>query len=304
MTNLSAVDFTEASTRPVLEEACTQLGLSSRGSTLLRLGENAIYRLPSVPVVVRIARSMDALEDVRKEVRVALWLAAEDFPAARLAEHAPEASLLVHDRYPVTFWKAITPTEPEPDEVDLGRLLRRLHELTPPDSVQLPRSTPFVRVAERLQNAPRSANADDVAYLIDLLAGLQSRYAELEFVFPPSAVHGDAHRSNLLRDTSGEVLMLDFEAFAYGHREWDLTVTGIRRNGFQWLSESQYDAFVEANGFDILSWPGFTVLRAIRELTMTTWLMQLPDDPAAAAEFHIRVDDIRASRYPRLWKAF
>jgi Ser/Thr protein kinase RdoA (MazF antagonist) len=271
---------------------------------LLRLGENAIYRLPSVPVVVRIARSMDALEDVRKEVRVARWLAEEDFPAVRLAEHAPSEPLIIHERHPVTFWQAISPTEPEPDETDLGRLLRQLHGLTPPDSAQLPRTTPFVRVAERLRDAPGSANADDVAYLTDLLADLQSRYAELEFVFPLSAVHGDAHRSNLLRDASGTVLMLDFEAFAYGHREWDLTVTGIRRNGFQWLSESQYDAFTEAYGFDILSWPGFPVLRAIRELTMTTWLMQLTDDPAAAAEFHSRVDDIRAGRYPRLWKAF
>jgi hypothetical protein len=37
---------------------------------------------------------------------------------------------------------------------------------------------------------------------------------------------------------------------------------------------------------------------------MTTWLMQLTDDPAAAAEFHRRVDDIRAERFPRDWKPF
>jgi Ser/Thr protein kinase RdoA (MazF antagonist) len=297
-------DFTEASTRPVLHEACAAVGLPTNDAVLLRVGENAIYRLASAPVVVRIARSLDMIDDVRKEVRVARWLDEEDYPAVRLTDHTGSEPLVVADQYPVTFWRLIAQTAPDPSDADLGQLLRRLHELTPPSWVQLPAFTPFVRVAERLQAAPPSADPADVAFLTTLHTELQDQYRSLKFPFPPSAVHGDAHLSNLLRDVSGAVLLLDLEAFAYGHREWDLTVTGVRRDGFGWLTEAQYRAFTDAYGYDILDWPGFPVLRAIRELTMTTWLMQLTEDPAAAAEFHRRVDDIRSERFPRDWKPF
>lgn len=304
MVDASTGGFTQASTRPVLRDACAVAGLPAAGATLLRLGENAIYRLEAAPVVVRIARSLDMLDDVRKEVRVARWLAEEDFPAVRLTDHAGAEPLIVRNRYPVTFWRSITTTAPDPDETDLGRLLRHLHGLVLPAWVRLPEFNPFVRVAERLEAAPPAADPDDIAFLRRLLADLRDRYADLEFVFPPSAVHGDAHLSNLLRDSSGAVIMLDLETFAHGHREWDLTVTGMRRDGFDWLTAEQYRAFSEAYGYDIHGWPGFPFLRAVRELTMTTWLMQLVDDPTAAREFHRRVDDIRSGRYPRRWKPF
>jgi hypothetical protein len=87
-----------------------------------------------------------------------------------------------------------------------------------------------------------------------------------------------------------------------GQREWDLTVTGVSGNGFDWMTEKEYRSFADAYGFDIHTWAGFPVFRAIRELTMTTWLMQLVDDPPAADEFHRRVDDLRSDRLPRRWR--
>lgn len=130
--------FSEESTRTVLAEACARVGLDPSGATVLRLGENAIYCLAGAPVVVRIARSRAALEDVRKEMRVARWLKSEDFPAAELADENGEDVLMVDGRYPVTFWRYITSTPPEPSEASLGRLLRELHGLTPPAWVELP----------------------------------------------------------------------------------------------------------------------------------------------------------------------
>lgn len=300
----SVPDFSEASTHPVLAEACAVTSLDATGAELLRLGENAIYRLATAPVVVRIARSMDVLDDVRKEMRVARWLAGEGFPAAQLIAESGDDALIIRDRYPVTFWRLIRPTEPDPDEATLGALLRELHQLDVPSWVQLPPFTPFARVADRLDAAPGAADPDDVAFLVELLADLQQQYKELNYIFQPSAVHGDAHLSNLLRDESGTVLMLDFEAFAFGQREWDLTVTAIRRDGFAWMTDDEYRAFTDAYGYDIHAWPGFHVFRAIRELTMTTWLMQLTGDPSASAEFHRRVNDIRSDRFPRRWQPF
>ena len=53
----AAAGFSSSAVLPVLHEACHQAGLSSSHAELLRLGENAIYRLAVDPVVVRIARS-------------------------------------------------------------------------------------------------------------------------------------------------------------------------------------------------------------------------------------------------------
>jgi aminoglycoside phosphotransferase (APT) family kinase protein len=298
-------DFSEAGTLRIVRQACAATGHGNAPQVeCLRLGENAIYRVVDAPIVVRVARSLQMLDDVRKEIRVARWLEQAGLPAARLAAETHDDALIVDGRYPVTFWQLIRSTAPNPDEADLGRLLRQLHTLQPPEWVQLPAFWPFVRVAERLGSPPASADPDDVTFLAQLFADLQAQYQDLVFHFPPSPVHGDAHRANLMRDASGQVVLIDFETFSYGHREWDLTITGIRREGFSWLDGTQYRCFTDAYGYDILDWPGFPVFRAIRELTMTTWLMQLVDNPAAREEFHRRVDDIRNERFPRRWRAF
>ena len=81
-------------------------------------------------------------------------------------------------------------------------------------------------------------------------------------------------------------------------------MTGVRYSSFGWLSDDQYRAFCDAYGYDILDWAGFPVYRGIRELTMTTWLMQLVDDQRARKEFHHRVSEIRSGRFPRTWSVF
>ena len=297
-----AANFSEASVRNVLAASCASVGLNPSGAQLLRLGENAIYSLRDAPVIVRIARTLDALEDVRKEVRVARWLAQERLPAGRLWDETSEP-LVVHD-HPVTFWQLIR-TAPQPaEEADLARLLRQLHTLDPPKWLQLPDFDPFTRVADRLDQAPPATPKSEVAFLRELFHNLRSQYSQLTFEFPPSPLHGDAYVANVMRDESGTALLIDFEAFSFGPREWDLAITGARKDGFGWLSAEEYREFVEVYGYDILGWPGFPVLRAIRELTMTTWLMQLVDDPMANAEFKRRVSEIRSGSFPREWQPF
>jgi hypothetical protein len=67
-------EFTSERAVQTLQAACAIAGLDSRGARLLRLGTNANYRLAARPVMVRIAPGH--IEDVRKEVDVARWLAA------------------------------------------------------------------------------------------------------------------------------------------------------------------------------------------------------------------------------------
>jgi aminoglycoside phosphotransferase (APT) family kinase protein len=301
---LTASDFSEASTRRTLVASCHEVGLDVSGAELLRLGENALYVLPDAEVVVRIARSLGAIEDVRKEVRVARWLAETKFPAVRLADITPDQPLIVDDR-PVTFWRLIHAQPPDPSPADLGYLLRRLHRMEPPPWLDLPKFSPFARVSARLERPPAGADERDVEFLARLFADLHEEYGALSYVLSPGPVHGDAYVSNLMRDSDAEqVVILDFESFSFGPPEWDLCVTAARYDGFAWMDRPAYEAFAEAYDFDVLTWEGFPVFRAIRELTMTTWLMQLADDPKAASEFRRRLDDLRSETFPRRWSAF
>jgi hypothetical protein len=50
----------------VLEEACSDAGIQGDEAELIRMGENALFRLPHDRIVVRIARSIDVLRDARR----------------------------------------------------------------------------------------------------------------------------------------------------------------------------------------------------------------------------------------------
>ena len=127
-------------------------------------------------------------------------------------------------------------------------------------------------------------------------ADLNEQFQSLEFALPPGPIHGDAHTSNLLTD-HGQVVLLDFEAVAAGPREWDLVPTAVACERFR-LSEEHYREFADTYGFDVRTWAGYPVLREIRELTMTTWLMQnVGESAAVAAEFALRVASLRGERY-------
>src|SRR5712691_1202654 len=82
----AAAGFSTSATLTTLRGACAHAGLSDQGAALLRFGENAIYQVADVPVVVRIARSADRLRRVERELCFARWLAAEDLPAVRVWE--------------------------------------------------------------------------------------------------------------------------------------------------------------------------------------------------------------------------
>lgn len=283
----------------MLAEACTLAGFSSDGAELLRLGENAIYRLASAPVVIRIARSADRLARVEKELCVARWLAAAGVPAVRVEEEIDQPLLV--DGHPVSFWHAVAGGNLEPTQADLARLLASFHALQdcPCD---LPRFDPFGPSAARLAKASGVATMD-LEFLRALWADLTERFADLTFALPAGPIHGDAHTGNLLVDR-GNVVLSDFESSAIGPREWDLLPTAIAVERYG-LAEVRYQRFAVTYGFDVRSWPGYPVLREIRELTMTTWIMQnIGESPATADEFARRVGSLRDRDFERAWNFF
>jgi Ser/Thr protein kinase RdoA (MazF antagonist) len=295
----AAEGFSSSAALPVLRAACEQAGLDSDGVELVRLGENAIYQLASAPVVVRIARSADRMRRVQKELCVARWLASADVPAVRVYDEIDQ--LLMVDDHPVSFWQTVTGGEPTPTHADLARLLAAFHGLSgcPCD---MPGFDPL-RITESRLAAPDGVTPEDRDFLRSRCGDLNDQLRHLEFALPQGPIHGDAHTRNLLTDR-GQVVLLDFESAATGPREWDLLPTAIACERYG-LAEEQYQEFAAAYGFDVRTWPGYPVLREIRQLTMTTWIMQnVRESPAAAAEFALRVDSLRERDFERAWNFF
>jgi aminoglycoside phosphotransferase (APT) family kinase protein len=294
-----ATKFSSESMVAVLTEACRQVGLDPTGAELIRLGENAIFRLAMAPVVARIARGRDRLSTVERELCVARWLRDAGVPAVQVYEDVTQP--IVVDGHPVSFWRAVTPEEPAPGHVELAQRLKQFHSAGEP-GCELPDFDPLFQVKPRIA-AARAVADEDLDFLSSWCEELYERYARLEFALPYGPIHGDAHVANLLR-VDGQAVLLDFEVVARGPREWDLMPTSISTARFG-LPRQVYRAFSNAYGFDVQEWPGYTVLRDVRELTMTTWLMQnVEEDRRIAEEFQRRVGSLRRRDLDLAWHAF
>ncbi|XKK58833.1 aminoglycoside phosphotransferase family protein [Streptomyces sp. ARC32] len=291
--------FTSATATRVMVAACRAAGLDGSGAELIRLGENALFRLATVPVIVRVARGHEWLPTAGKEVAVSRWLAGEGFSAARIVEDLEQPLLI--DGYPVTFWRQIVEGDRKPAYGELGAVLRDLHSLTVPAGLELPRFDPFGKQELRIDRAP--IPEDDRTFLRKRWRELQDRYSDLQFDTPKGPVHGDAHVQNLMVDDRGQVILIDFEAFCCDHPEWDLMVTAVEHHSLGWQSHAQYAAFVSAYGRDLYDWPGYEMLRGLQEFGMTTWLMQnIREDEQTAAEYRRRIAALRDDTAPRDWR--
>ncbi|MFD7999463.1 phosphotransferase [Streptomyces mirabilis] len=132
----SGTEFTEGSLGAVLREACATVQLDSDGAELLRLGSNTVYRLATPPIIVRVARDPDVLDEMERAVRVARWLEAQDLPTTRVP--AGISQPLMVDGLVVTFWESVQEREEYVTVGELADLLRRLHWLEEPESLRLP----------------------------------------------------------------------------------------------------------------------------------------------------------------------
>ena len=292
--------FDERRTHAVLEAACTEAGLEPSGAELLRMGENALWRL-DCDVVVRIARLADYLGDATKEVAVARWLATTAVPAASVLD--VQQPLLI-DGHPVTFWRWIDGRPARPEEVvELGRVLSRLHQLPVPTELTLPPERILERVRGRIERA--QVSEDDRRFLTALCSDLQHEIGQLHFPLAPGPTHGDAHIGNLMVREGGDAVLIDFERFAWGQPEWDLAMTATEFLSAGFWTTAEYGSFVEAYGFDVADWSGFPVLQAVHEIKMTTWIMQMTDQsPAIDREYHVRMAAIRDGLRGQRWQAF
>ncbi|UED85852.1 aminoglycoside phosphotransferase family protein [Streptomyces profundus] len=297
-----ASEFTEDVARDVLTQACAATGLDAGGAELLRLGSNAVFRLASAPVIVRIAQDPSAAEEMKRGVAVARWLESEDYPATRLVPGVAQPTV-VGGRV-VTYWESARDRVEYARLDELGDLLKRLHWLEEPESLGLPYYDPFSRVAEGMR-ALTNVSEHDRELLEQRAARLQKDLSRVDFVLPFGAIHGDANVGNALRHRQGHPILIDLDSFALGHREWDLVLTSLYYERFGWHTKAEYESFVYHYGFELMNWPGYEVLADIRELMMMLWLgTRTSGDPKSAEEFRRRLHTLRTDGSRRDWQPF
>jgi hypothetical protein len=267
------------------------------GARLLRFTNNAVYALVSAPVVVRIVGSRALRHRVGTVVAVARHFARHGIPAIRLLPGF-EQPLHVGEHL-VTVWHAV-PAGRAATAADLARLLRRVHALPPPEG--LVEWVPLQAVRARLSDAEELAEPDR-RFLLDRCAEVENALAELTFALPRGLVHGDAHPGNVIVGPDGPVLC-DFDSSCVGPPEWDLTPLAVGRERFG-DPAGRYRTLADAYGFDVTSWSGFPVLRAVRELKLTTSVLPiLRSHRSVREEFGHRLAALRDGRTDIRWTRY
>lgn len=256
-----------------LRVVCGVLGVDPAGAELIKYTINAVYRLP--PYVVRMNRAHpDASHDAARTVATATALERAGLPTIRLADVGPQP--LRTGGWTATVWRHVPTVTRPPEPVDLAAPARAIHALSTVDADLAPWD---VVARSRRRVAAAAADPDSLLGLgleVDtLLADLSRRCDRLDhdlartrWHLPPGLIHGDVHTGNLLLGPSGPVLC-DLDSTGTGPREWDLTPVahGAARFG---RSRAAYDAFADAYGFDITTWPGWPTMRAVRDLQCAT----------------------------------
>lgn len=295
-------EFTAESLEAVLREACGTGGLDPDGAELLRLGSNAVYRLSTSRIIVRVARDADVLEEMERAVRVARWLEAEDLPATRVP--AGVSQPLVVGGLVVTFWESVQEHEQYATVGELADLLRRLHWLEEPESLRLPYFDPLAKLSGSLRQM-NGVTEEDRTFLEDRAAKLNKDYDRLDFVLPFGMIHGDASIGNVIRHRDGPAVLIDLDGFALAPREWDLIQTAMFYDRYGWHTKAEYAEFVHRYGFDVMNWPGYETLADLRELMMVAWLgHQVAASERSAAEFARRVRSLRTGEGRDSWGPF
>lgn len=279
----------------VVREVCALLGLDHRDAELLRFTNNAVYELRREQVVVRIVGSRALRRRAHTVVRVARHLAEHGVPAVRLFGDLPQP-LRVRGHV-VTVWHRVRPAGRTATPAALAELLRAVHAVPPPDD--LPRWSPLRDVRGRIRDAEELTAADE-RFLWERCEHLEQQLAELEFPLRPALVHGDAHLGNVIVGERNPVLC-DFDSSCVGPPEWDLVPLAVGHERFR-DAPARYLQLARHYGFDVRSWEGFPVLRAVRELKLTTSVLPIARSrPAVRAELARRLADLRGGRSGTRW---
>ncbi|ABD13756.1 hypothetical protein ThrDRAFT_01228 [Frankia casuarinae] len=297
--------FTAERTRRALGAICAEAGLDDSDAMLIKRTVNAVYRLPRAGAVVRIIGSAAMAHRVNKVVRVARWLAENHVPAVRLLPGVPAP--VTAAGFLATVWADATPPGtppggPAPDTAELAGALRGLHTLAPPEP-PLPCWDPLDDVRRRLSDA-EALPGPDRRFLEKMTGRIAAALPTIRYALPRVVIHGDAHLANLVRAADGRALLCDFDATCLGPAEWDLIPVAVGRLRFGHDPQAHLD-LARGYDFDVTTWDGFAVLRAVRELKLVTSVVPILGSSATvAAQFRVRMDSLRSGDTGVRWSPY
>ncbi|MEC4020489.1 phosphotransferase family protein [Streptomyces sp. H27-D2] len=288
--------FTESEMLAILERGCAAAGLDSAGAVLMRGQTNAVIRLASRPVVVKIARKGTPVDEVARTVTFVRWLMDLGFPTVPL--HRPDLQPVVADGNAISLWTYL----PQPDRTvpaqALAKPLNILHSLSEPPVALKPLDV--CGAIRRSLSRTTTLSQEDLLYLHQRADVLERRLGSVSYELQESVLQGDPQHGNALHDGHRAVLC-DWDSIAVGHPEWDLVTVEVhcRRFGY---GNAHYADFAEAYGWDVTQWAGYPVLRDLRELRMiTTNARKATHEPAKAAEVVRRIHGFRAGDLSLEW---
>ena len=274
-----------------LRAACQAVGLDPTDSRLIHDHATSVHVLPRSGVVVRITSARTTSAAVRRALATTSRLDSADFPVTVPAPGVDQPIAVEGGRV-ASFWTYVPNSEGQaaPGTAELGRLLRRLHDLPSP-LLDLPPYVPL-RDFRGAVSETRSLTEDDRMWLLDESSALLAAYSTLKSPLGTGHVHGDAYPGNIIGPAESPVLG-DWEETACGPRELDLanTYQGVRFG----RTDADLAAFATEYGYDAREWSGLTTLIAMRDLhTLGSYIRRAEaGDVDAARELHLRVESIR-----------
>lgn len=203
-------------------------GLACDRPVILHDRCNVLVHLAPSPVVARVATETAAARGpaigdfLAREVALGRHLAGSVAPTVPPATELPPGPH-THDGLHLTFWRLIDHDPDRPlDPTELGTTLRALHVALADFDGPLEPYDPLgesVRLLDALE-ASGAYTASDLAPMRRAAERLRPFYTAT-LSGPLQALHGDPHRSNVLRTPDG-LVWTDFEDSAAGPIEWDL----------------------------------------------------------------------------------
>jgi hypothetical protein len=208
-----------------LEVAGTH-GLRCTEPAVLRDRANLMVHLQPAPVVARIATTTAlvrpaAAEFLARDLAVATFLVSRGAPVV-----PPSREILAGphscDGFAMTFWEFI-PHDPnyQTTSAEVGPLLKQLHAVLKNYPGELPYLNPVLgEMPHFLAYLERAGELDPSDLALLRRSSQRTALALRDPTSPVQALHGDAHKANLLKTGRG-LLWTDFEDACSGPVAWD-----------------------------------------------------------------------------------